>query len=134
MFSGTHSRRALCHPALSRTSTTGAFGAGLFENSWRKTLITAAVANGITRANASSGPARTAPKRETEAKRLSAGAVGRTPFSNQTWVARPFCPTRASSLHEASVVNDSSASLLLHEASVVNDSSASLLFPLVQVR
>jgi hypothetical protein len=34
-----------------------------FENSWRKTLITAAVANGITSANASSVPARTAPKR-----------------------------------------------------------------------
>jgi len=71
------------------------------EKSWRKTLITAAVANGLTSANASSVPARTAPKRETEAKRLSAGAVGRTPFSNQTWVARPFCPTRASSSNQS---------------------------------
>ena len=67
--------------------------------------------SGRTRATPASRSGQTAPNRCAEAKRCSRTPRGRTPFWYQTWVTRPFWPTRASSANHSSTRSASGCSI-----------------------
>src|SRR3982750_3507179 len=101
-FAGTVRSSLTCQPAPSSTSAAWVPAGTARDSSARKTCMAAVETSGSTRAPPSPRSGQTAPNRCAEAKPCCRTPRGRTPFWYQTWVRRPFWPTRASSMNHSS--------------------------------
>src|ERR671912_1308826 len=101
-FGGTLRSSLASQPARSSTSAAWVPAGTARASSARRTPIAAVEASGSTSATPSPRSGQTAPNRWAAAKPCCRTPRGRAPFRNQTWVVRPFRPTRASSMNHSS--------------------------------